>query len=440
MQQSTSSLQRKYLIYIAIFNGARAYVNSTVILFLVDFTKIPVAAIGLLLAVDLMATFFAEIPTGIYADKIGRHRSFILACGLTCIGFIVFASLPWWANINSSVNVLLILAIIATVVASIGFSFQSGALDAWVVNHLRVSEESVWILTVLANGQAAKSIAFMVAGIAGIGHYYLVEPNQQLFSTFSIAAITVFGLTLFALHQDLNERSSALPDSKLSFHLHVSTRKRTSEIFKAAWAEVLSKKKLMLLIIAGSSCYTLVQLLVFYWPYLLLKEVFSSIPTAGVLSLMLSWVVAYGFRAFGNYLSRHVATHSSLLARLLILSVIIGATLTIFLCVLTGIYHPGEAGVAMVVFATLFYGLIRLTDGFADPLRQWLISELATADRLATIYSIASCVALGISALIAMLAAHLLDQGISVKMILVVAAVFQLFSAPLYFYATKHEE
>lgn len=92
----------------------------------------------------------------------------------------------------------------------------------------------------------------------------------------------------------------------------------------------------------------------------------------------------------------------------------------------------------MVVFATLLYGLIRLTDGFADPIRQWFISEAAASERLATMFSIASFFALGVSAAIAIAVAQLLEQGVTVSAVLITAAVFQLFSVPLYFYATKH--
>ncbi|PUA29272.1 MAG: hypothetical protein B0W54_01325 [Cellvibrio sp. 79] len=437
MEQPAHILQRKYLTYIAVFNGARAYVNSTVILFLVDVAKLPIAATALLLAVDLIATFFAEIPTGLYADKIGRHRSFVYGCGFTCFGFIVFASLPWWANVDSSMNALIILAAIAEAIASIGFAFQSGSLDAWVVTHLRARGDSSKALITLAHGQTTKNIAYMLAGIAGIAHYYLVGPDQQLLSTFSVAAMLILGLTLFALHQEKIEQPLQLPSSQLRSHSNAIGISGTITIFKEAWAELINKKKLLLLILAGATCYTLVQLIAFYWPYLLVKEMLSS-TSLGTLGLIISWLVAYGFRALGNYATRFVTSRPLLLTRSLILSVVIGSVVTVLLCLLTGTYNPNETGIVMMVFATLLYGLVRLTDGFADPIRQWFISESADSERLATMFSIASFFALGVSAVIAIAVAQLLDQGVTVSTILITAAVFQLCSVPLYFYATKH--
>jgi MFS family permease len=431
------SPERQYFLYSATFNGARAYVNSTAILYLVDVAKLPLAATAILLAADLFATMLAEVPTGVYADRVGRHKSFVLACALTFLGFGTYALLPWLTAANGSTSSLVLLAVLAEILGSIGFAFQSGALDAWVVERLRANGRNSDIGQTLAHGQAAKNLAYMAAGILGIGHYYLISPTQPLLSTFATAAGILLALTAIAVRQDTREH--LLPNTAPNVRTQsiALQLKHSTSILGDTWAELLANKKLLALIIAGSASYTLLQLIAFYWPYFLTKEVLNSDTGAGTLLLTVSWLVGYGLRALGNYAATFLVTRPTRTAVALGASVVASSGFTITLCLLAGFITSRDVPFAIAVLATLLYGLVRLSDGVADPMRQWLIADAAANERLATMYSLASTISLCVSSAAAAAAAYLLDHGTTVTALLASAAIFQLLSTPLYLYAAR---
>jgi DHA3 family tetracycline resistance protein-like MFS transporter len=75
-------------------------------------------------ALELSAALF-EVPTGIVADVYGRRLSVIIGTALTGLGFMIEASLPVWG-----------IVLLAQVVWGFGWTFISGALDAWLADEL----------------------------------------------------------------------------------------------------------------------------------------------------------------------------------------------------------------------------------------------------------------------------------------------------------------
>jgi DHA3 family tetracycline resistance protein-like MFS transporter len=72
-----------------------------------------------------LAVFLFESPTGVVADIYGRRRSVIIGTLLLGCGFIIEGSLPSFAPI-----------LLAQVVWGIGFTFTSGALQAWITDEV----------------------------------------------------------------------------------------------------------------------------------------------------------------------------------------------------------------------------------------------------------------------------------------------------------------
>jgi MFS transporter, DHA3 family, tetracycline resistance protein len=70
-----------------------------------------------------VAVFLFEVPTGVFADTFGRRRSVIVGCVLMGSGFALEDAVP---------EFLTVLA--AQAVWGVGYTFVSGALEAWVAD------------------------------------------------------------------------------------------------------------------------------------------------------------------------------------------------------------------------------------------------------------------------------------------------------------------
>lgn len=70
--------------------------------------------------------FFAEVPTGILADKIGRKLSIIIALALQLLGEVLFVFADNYATF-----------IFISIIAGLGFCFASGCIEALVYDSLK---------------------------------------------------------------------------------------------------------------------------------------------------------------------------------------------------------------------------------------------------------------------------------------------------------------
>lgn len=101
-----------------------------------------------------------EIPTGIVADMRGRRTSYILGT-LTLAGSTLFYFAAWvyqapfWAWAVSSV------------LLGLGFTFFSGATEAWLVDALKYSGYTGELEAVFARSQAVSGIAMLAGSVGG---------------------------------------------------------------------------------------------------------------------------------------------------------------------------------------------------------------------------------------------------------------------------------
>ncbi len=77
------------------------------------------------LATYLAVTFLTDVPTGAFADALGRRRSFMLGCAARCAAFILYFTAHRY-----------FVFLIAETIDGIGTTFCNGAIDAWGVDAL----------------------------------------------------------------------------------------------------------------------------------------------------------------------------------------------------------------------------------------------------------------------------------------------------------------
>ncbi|WP_307613451.1 MFS transporter [Pseudarthrobacter sp. W1I19] len=101
-----------------------------------------------------------EVPTGIVADGWGRRASFLLGtvtlAGSTYLYYLLWqfsAPFPLWA--------------VVSVLLGLGFTFFSGAVEAWLVDALRYSGYEGGLEPVFGRGQMVSGVAMLAGSVAG---------------------------------------------------------------------------------------------------------------------------------------------------------------------------------------------------------------------------------------------------------------------------------
>src|SRR5262249_112471 len=101
-----------------------------------------------------------EIPTGVVADLWGRRTSYLL--GAATLLLTTLAYLAMWRTHAPFLGWA-----IASIGLGLGFTFFSGATEAWLVDALGASGFDGHLESVLAHGQTAMGAAMLVSSMAG---------------------------------------------------------------------------------------------------------------------------------------------------------------------------------------------------------------------------------------------------------------------------------
>ena len=101
-----------------------------------------------------------EVPTGVVADTVGRRMSYLLGAATLFVSTILYLWLwqingPFWAW--AVVSILL----------GLGFTFFSGATEAWLVDALHSTKYKGTLESAFARGQIAGGIAMLTGTLAG---------------------------------------------------------------------------------------------------------------------------------------------------------------------------------------------------------------------------------------------------------------------------------
>ena len=107
-----------------------------------------------------LGTLLFEVPTGVVADIWGRRTSYLIGTVTLFISTLLYLLIwyfhaPFWAWAITSVSL------------GLGFTFFSGATEAWLVDALRASGYKGSFDSVFARGQIVAGIAMLSGSIAG---------------------------------------------------------------------------------------------------------------------------------------------------------------------------------------------------------------------------------------------------------------------------------
>ena len=185
MNERARAVQRTYLLLTLLSTLAASFIWGINTLFLLD------AGLTNTEAFTANAFFTAgevlfEIPTGVVADTWGRRTSYLLGAGTLLLSTLLYlamwrmhAPLPAWA--------------IASILLGLGFTFFSGATEAWLVDALAFSGYEGNLDPVFARGQLVTGAAMLVGSVGG----GLLAQLTNLGVPYVIRSV-VLGLTLAA--------------------------------------------------------------------------------------------------------------------------------------------------------------------------------------------------------------------------------------------------
>ncbi|MCH7859188.1 MAG: MFS transporter [Candidatus Marinimicrobia bacterium] len=345
---------RSYLVTTGIFNLSASIIWGINTLFLMH---AGLDIFGVFVANGIFTASMAlfEIPTGVLADTRGRRASFLLSILVILIGTLGYV---WVAATSGS---LLGFSIMSAVLG-LGYTFYSGAVEAWLVDALKATGFQGNLDRVFAQGGMVFGAAMLVGSLGGglLGTLDLALP----YLVRSGLLIGAFGVAWFTMH-DIGYTPKALRLRTLPREMgKIATASMTF-----GW-RVISVRLLMTV--------SLIQAIFMAWgyhswqPYFLgLLEREGAIWIAGVIAALISVATMIG----NGLVSRlgHLVTYRSTI----LLWAVVGAGI--------GAVAVGLAGNFWL--AVSLYLLLMVGFGAAGPVRQAYLHQLIPSEQRATIVS-----------------------------------------------------
>lgn len=186
-----SGIQNTYLLLLLLNTLAASFIWGINTLFLLDAGLTNTQAFAANAFFTLGQVMF-EVPTGIVADMWGRRTSYLLGALTLAISTLVYlwawqtsAAFGWWAG--------------SSILLGLGFTFFSGATEAWLVDALQFTKFQESLESVFAKGQVVSGAAMLIGSVSG----GLIAQATNLGVPYVLRAVVLgltFGLAWFLMH------------------------------------------------------------------------------------------------------------------------------------------------------------------------------------------------------------------------------------------------
>ena len=359
MIQTPRTIQRTYLTLLLGNTLAASLIWGVNTIFLLD------AGLSNLEAFSANAFFTAgmvlfEVPTGIVADTAGRRASFLIGTVTLSISTLLYVLL--W-----QIEAPFVLWAIVSVLIGLGFTFFSGATEAWLVDALKATDFDGELERVFGRGQIVMGAAMLVGSVAG---GFLA---QQVSLGFPFVMRGVILLVVFAVAFRMMHDIGFTPRKGRSITSEI--RELASATLANGW-KVPAVKWLMVegIFVGGVGLYTFYAL----QPYLL--ELYGD-PDAYQIAGLVAAIVA-GAQILGGIAAPRVRRlfHRRTSALLLTTGASVGAL------ALTGLIENFVVVIGLIVVWALL-------SAAALPIRQTYINGLIPSEARASILSFDSMMA-----------------------------------------------
>ncbi len=181
---------RSYLVISGLFTLSASLIWGINTLFLLD-AGLTIFEVFVANAAFTAAMALFEVPTGVVADTRGRRASFLLSEATLAVGTLAYVGV-------AAIEGGLLLFCLAGVILGLGYTFYSGAVEAWLVDALKATGYRRELDGVFARASIVSSVA-MIAGTVGgglLGQLHLSIPYVARAALVLIA----FGVGLKTMH------------------------------------------------------------------------------------------------------------------------------------------------------------------------------------------------------------------------------------------------
>jgi len=188
---ASGQVQRVYLLLTLLTTLAASFIWGINTLFLLDAGLNNTEAFAANAFFSIGMVLF-EVPTGVVADTRGRRFSFLLGA-LTLLASTLLYLVMW------QIEAPFVGWAFASILLGLGFTFFSGATEAWLVDALEATGFEGNLETVFGRGQTIAGVAMLVGSVAGgivaqmtsLGVPYILRV---------IMLLVAFGAAFFLMH------------------------------------------------------------------------------------------------------------------------------------------------------------------------------------------------------------------------------------------------
>ncbi len=223
---------RNYLLIAGLYTLSTSIIWGVNTLFLLD-AGLDIMGVFIANAVFTGSMALFEIPTGVLADTRGRRASFLLSVAIVLLGTLGYVG-------TAAIGGGLLLFCVMSVVLGLGYTFYSGAVEAWLVDSLKATGYSGELDHVFARGSMVSGAAMLIGSVSG-GLLGSINLSAPFLARAGLLAL-VYGVAHFTMHD-------------LGFSPHATSfRRLPAEMKKIARASITygwDRKAVRLLIIAA---------------------------------------------------------------------------------------------------------------------------------------------------------------------------------------------
>lgn len=300
-----------------------------------------------------------EVPTGIIADKYGRRTSYLLGAITLSIstGFYIFMwniKGPFWGWAISSA------------LLGLGYTFFSGALEAWLVDALNFTKFKGKLEDVFSKGQIVGGVAMLIGSICGglIAQYSNISIPYYLRS----GILFLNFLTAFVLMKDIGFKP-------------IKTKSTLNDIKKIFSASLYYgfKNPPVRWIMLSSPFITGVSFYIFYALQPFLLKLYGDEKAYGIAGIAAALIASS--RIFGGLITAFIRKLFNKRTEVLLSGIFISGLVLILVGMASNFW--------LVLILIFIWGLI-----FAaiSPIRQTLLNNLIPSNQRATVLSFDSLI------------------------------------------------
>jgi MFS family permease len=150
---------RTYLTLAGIYTLSASLIWGVNTLFLLD-AGLDIAQVFVANAAFTAAMVVFEIPTGVVADTLGRRTSFLVSISVLLVSTIAYV-------VVGVEHLGLGAFVLASIALGLGFTFYSGATEAWLVDALRATGYTGPLDAVFSRAQLVTGAAMLVGTVSG---------------------------------------------------------------------------------------------------------------------------------------------------------------------------------------------------------------------------------------------------------------------------------